>query len=252
MKNILCLFCFILKPIFGLCQDTEFILDNYYKAIGGKSKIDSVESYSLTYSGTIDEKKFTGSFFNQRPFLFRYEISNPETGDVTLMCFDGKESWMYDNRVGKDSFRPHEKFPNIKARGLHSQNFMNYLIDISKNGYKCKIVGQEKIDSLECFKLRLTNIERNMQIDCYIDKTNFLLRKEVFSDLDISEDDPKKTITEINYLKYIWVEGILMPENISRITTTKLGKMVSNQNYSDYKINSIVEKYFFECHPNPK
>jgi hypothetical protein len=232
---------------FGHAQDLDYVIKKYVQAIGGKNRLDTIQNYTVEYTGMIDGEDFAGTYINIKPYLFRFEINNVKTGTKTCVGYDGKEGWMYNSLVSKSNFKPHEKFPGARNRGLHSQNFMNYFMYASENGYVMQLMGLRKVDSTMCYHVKLMNLERDMEVQCYINSLTFLLMREVHSDLSVPDDDPKKIYEEINYLEYTSVNGILMPYRVKRISTTLHTKMVVDHTYKNYIFNQKLDIDILRC-----
>ena len=246
-KALLLLIFFSFSAVSGFTQDIDFVITKYFQAIGGKNRIDTIQNYSVEYTGSIDDEEVHGTYLNVRPYLFRFEIIKAKTGGITCVAYDGKDGWMSDTRFGKDSFKPHERFLNARNRGLHSQNFMNYLIYAQENGYVMQLTGLRKIDSTMCYCIKLQNYERDMKVECFIDVLTFLLKKEVHSDLSVPDNDPKKVYEEINYLNYKPVNGILLPCKVKRISTILHTQMIVYHEFSNYQFNQKIEIDELRC-----
>lgn len=243
---LVCLFIvFVSLPIYA--QDIEYVMTKYFHAIGGKNRIDTIRNYTVEYSGTIDGENISGRYINIRPYLFRYEIINEKTKAITCVGYDGVEGWMYDSRVSKSNFKPYEKFPGVRNRGLHSQNFMNYFIYAHENGYVTQMLGLRKIDSTMCYCIKLLNFDRDMEVKCFINALTFKLVKEIHTDLSVAENDPKKIYEEINYLEYKSIGGIIMPYRVQRISTILNTRMVTEQIFTNYTFNQKMEMDFLKC-----
>jgi len=130
-KSSPCIFCifFQLLSTTVFSQNIEKIRKNYITAIGGQDKINSLKSYSVAHSSSIDGSYVTGNYYTMRPYIFRYEIKSDGFDMVTSSCFDGTYIWMYNSRMGSDSFKPSTQILNADDKRIHSQNFLNYFVD---------------------------------------------------------------------------------------------------------------------------
>jgi len=154
-------------------QTITQIIAKVYVARGGLTKIRAVKSERVV--GTI-------SFGSEASGPFMVELKRPLKMHMTLTVqnqtmvrvFDGAQGWANSPFVGKPNPEPmtEEDLKNISEEA----DFDGPLVDHAKKGNKFELVGKDKVEDKDVWRVRLTT--RNGEVRYYLfDAGTFLLLK---------------------------------------------------------------------------
>ncbi len=164
-------FCIIPQSLSA--QTITQILTKVYVARGGLTKIRAVKSERV--SGTI-------SFGSEASGPFVVELKRPLKMHMTLSVqnqtmvrvFDGTQGWANNPFAGKVNPEPmtDEDLKNISEEA----DFDGPLVDYAKKGNKPELVGKDKVEDKDVWRVRLTT--KNGDVRYYLfDAGTFLLLK---------------------------------------------------------------------------
>jgi len=207
MKKILnfAAFLFILN---GLAQNSEQVVNNYIKALGGKDKLAAVKAVQkkdiLTSNGMdfpMDTyQDITGKIYSEM------EMGGQK---IILVAFDGKKGFMFDNRSFGYKDIPEDKKNDFINK---AKNMFGYFYNYKKAGHSLKYIGQkekdgQKVDALE---MHLKEpVEGGIQdLTAYFDADSHLLKT-----IEIKKDG-NVIVTKINNYKKFDNSDILFPVEI--------------------------------------
>ena len=162
-----------LAPQPSSAQTLNQILAKVYTARGGLARIHALRSERV--SGTI-------SFGSEASGPFTVELKRPMKMHMTLAVqnqtmirvFDGTEGWSNNPFAGKLNPEPmgEEDLKNISEEA----DFDGPLIDYAKKSNKLELVGKEKVEDKDVWRVRLTT--KNGDVRYYLfDATTYLLLK---------------------------------------------------------------------------
>lgn len=142
------LFLGMSSPLFA--QNVEEIINSYYETIGGK-KWDNVSGYRMT--ANIEQQGMNIpvevlSLRDGRSLTKMTMMGNT----MVLQAFDGKTSWKTNFMTMQAEENTAEDSENIK-RAINE--FPSALANYKKLGYTPTLMGKEKIDGTECYKIKL-------------------------------------------------------------------------------------------------
>ena len=167
------LVCF--SPISSSAQTptTSQLLSKVYVARGGLTRIRALRSEKI--SGTI-------SFGSEASGPFTVELRRPMKMRMTLVMqsqtmirvYDGAQGWANNPFAGKLNPDPmsEEDLKNISEEA----DFDGPLVDYAKKSNKVELVGKDKVEDTDAWRVRLTT--KNGDVRYYLfDATTFLLLK---------------------------------------------------------------------------
>ncbi|XZE52813.1 hypothetical protein SH139x_004518 [Planctomycetaceae bacterium SH139] len=197
-------------PQAGIAQDQaagqptgEAVMDGYVKAIGGKDLLKERTSrrikatFSMPAAGVAAGMTIT----QKAPAFYRMEMEIPGLGTMTRIC-DGKQ--VYDNNAvtGERILSGGEK----EAAMLEAQ--FNSDLNWRDSFKSVKLVGNEKIDGRDCWKVSLTTQGGAEQIRYFDVKTNLLVQTEM------TVDTPQGKIPTVTRIPgYKEIDGIKYPKS---------------------------------------
>jgi hypothetical protein len=202
------LFTITASPIFS--QNVDEIINSYYETVGGK-KWDEVNAMKMTAN------------IEQGGMQIPFEIVNTRDGrsyvqatfmgnTMTMMAFDGKKRWGTNFMTMQAEESDADESENTKRASLE---FPNALFSCKKLGYKATLLGKEKIEGTECYKIKLD--KKTMLVDgkeipnieyYYIDAENNV---PLLVETEINSGEMKGKISQVKLSDYQEVNGVIVP-----------------------------------------
>jgi hypothetical protein len=185
-------------------QTVDELIARSYDARGGVDKLRAVQTIRMKGRMSMGpglEARITIEM--KRPRNARMEFTYQ--GLTGVQAYDGKQAW----GIAPGSRQP-EPLPAEMARGLDSQGDIDGpLVDYKAKGHRVELVGKEKIDGGEAWKLKLTLKSGDVQY-VYLDAVSHLeIRTEARRRVRESEVELENTIGD-----YREVGGVLWPHSI--------------------------------------
>ncbi len=204
----------------------QSIIDNYFKAIGGKEKIDEIESLLLVYEGEAmgskikTEERRTADKYAQTTFM----NDNPMTGVVAK----GDELFM---KQGANKMpMPPEMAKDLKgAMGVFPEQGI-----LTSDG--AKLVGTEEIDGKSAYKIEVPGT--NLQATYFYDVESGLKIKEATMISMGGQTQNQETALK----EYVEIDGILFPS----VKSTMVGPQLLESKLLEAVINKDVSDADFE------
>jgi hypothetical protein len=205
------------KALFGLvagaalalpasAQNLDEVLNKYYQARGGLDKIKAVQSMRLTGKITMGpglEAPVTLEL--KRPTNVRLEFI--VQGNPGVQAYDGKVGWGINPMGGKKDAEPMS--PDDVKDMEEQADFDGPLVDWKAKGHQVELLGKEKIEGSDAWKIKLT-LKTGDTRYIYLDADSYL---EI-------QTDAKRTVRgsemeiESTSGDYKEVGGLLMPHSI--------------------------------------
>jgi outer membrane lipoprotein-sorting protein len=204
----------VLNGILFLClssslfaQNVEEIINSYYETIGGK-KWDNVNGFRMT--ANIEQQGMNipievVSLRDGRSLTKMTMMGNT----MVLQAFDGKTSWKTNFMTMQAEENTAEDSENTK-RAINE--FPSALANFKKLGYTPTLMGTEKIEGTECYKIKLE--KKTQLIDgkevpnvdyYYLDKES---KVPVVIETEIKSGELNGKISQTKLSDYQEVEGV--------------------------------------------
>ena len=186
-----------------LAQSVDDIIAKYVQARGGAEKLKSVQSMKTTATMSMGPgMEFPGTVIQKRPKLARLEFT--AQGLTAVQAYDGKDGWQIMPFMGKKD--PELMSADEAKETEEMADIDGPLVDYKSKGHQVELLGKEKIEGTDAYKLKLTLKNGDVQT-VYLDADSFLQIKEV----------DKRTIrgteqeTESSIGDYKEVNGMMFP-----------------------------------------
>jgi outer membrane lipoprotein-sorting protein len=155
-------------PLAG--QTVGEIVARHLEARGGVAKIHDLQTIRM--AGTI-------SFGPGEPAPFALEMKRPGRmrteftfqGAVGIQAFDGQRAWAVLPMAGKSE--PEYLPAEVSREAAEQADIEGPLVDAAAKGNKVELVGREKVEGRDCFKLMITFKSGGVRYS-YIDSTTYL------------------------------------------------------------------------------
>ncbi len=210
MKNLFIACALLLTSAFSYAQTVDEIIKKAYQVSGG-DKWNAVKNMKM--SASIEAgggMKLPVEFVSMNDGR-TYTKIDLQGNSLFQNVFDGKVLWgtnfmtMTAEKAEKDATE------NMKRA---AKEFPNALFAAAKLGYKAELQGEEKVDGVDCFKIKLTKKthlvdgkeEPNIEYH-YVDKDSYAL---IMTEAEISTGEAKGQIAQTKYSDYQEVGGVFI------------------------------------------
>jgi outer membrane lipoprotein-sorting protein len=185
-----------------LAQTVDEVIAKSIEARGGLNKIKSVQTIRATGKMEMGPMEAPGVFIQKRPNLTRLDFT--VQGLTATQAYDGKSGWAIMPFTGKKD--PEAMAADEVKQMEDDSDIDGPLVDYKAKGNQVELVGKEKVEGTDAFKLKVTLKNGDVKY-MYIDSD---------SGLEIKEEG-KTTIrgteqeTETSLSDYREVGGLMFP-----------------------------------------
>jgi outer membrane lipoprotein-sorting protein len=204
-------------------QTLDEILAKNATARGGLDKLKAVQTMRLTGTLTVGPGMEAPFVLEQkRPNLMRMEFTLQ--GMTGIQAFDGKSGWQLMPFSGRKDPEP---MPEDQLKQVQEQaDFDGPLIDAKAKGNTVELVGKEKVEGSDAYKLKLTLKNGDIRY-MYLDADSYLeIRSEGKTTIRGTEVEGEGTVGD-----YKEVAGLMVPH-----------AMESGQKGSPQKMKMTISK----------
>jgi hypothetical protein len=207
MKKIyVLLFMFLVSTAYSQSLTSDEIVNKYINAIGGVSELKKINQISLTGKAVImGHVRADIIYYEDAVQKCMFSLVSGE-GISAKNYYDMNSGWISQNGT-KEDVTP-EQMNTLKITVEDGTYF--YLGDMEAKGIKTELLGEEKIDGRDCYKIKFTHkgIDKNVQ---YIDKESFYV-------IQVESISSKGNLIVVNNSDYREVPGtkLILPYSIER------------------------------------
>jgi outer membrane lipoprotein-sorting protein len=197
----LCVVLLFLLPAAASAQTADEILAKVFAARGGLDKLRAINSERV--SGQISFGDVSGPFVVElkRPLKMHVQLTVQDRTMVRV--YDGKQGWANNPFAGKMDPEPMsgDELKNI----TEESDFDGPLLDYKSKGNQIELVGKDKVDDKDVWRLKLTT--KNGDVRFYLFDVNslFLLKwegKRKFQDQEFPVESHFSDYREVGGLKF--------------------------------------------------
>jgi outer membrane lipoprotein-sorting protein len=184
-------------------QTADEIIAKNIQARGGLDKLKSVKSIKTTATMTMGPgMEAPVTLIQKRPEMARIEFV--VQGLTAIQAYDGSKAWQVMPFMGK---KDAELMSADETKEIEeTADLEGPLVDYKAKGHKVELLGKDKIEGTDAYKLKLTLKNGDVQTD-YVDADSFLVIKEDTTRMVRgSEQDVESSIGD-----YKEVDGIIFP-----------------------------------------
>ena len=186
------------KPSLNLDE----VLAKYYTAIGGVEKWRALNTMVMKGSLTSQDQTMPITAYHERPGKCRVEFKLDDT--VMAQVYGGFFAWQINPLSGSPDPTPMTQGRTNYLRdtcGIESS-----LLDYKKKGYRVKLLGEEKINGKNSYKVSVKYRSGNLET-YYLDAETFLPVRT----LGLYEMDGNEIRTTTTFSNYKDTEGYVVP-----------------------------------------
>ena len=184
-------------------QSVDDVIAKNVQARGGLDKIKSVQTIRST--GTMSMgggMEAPGMMIQKRPDMARLEFT--VQGLTAVQAYDGKSAWQIMPFMGKKD--PEVMSADDKKEMEENADIDGPLVDYKSKGNKVELLGKEKVEGTDAYKLKVT-LKNGDVITDYLDADSFLeIKQETKRMIRGSEQDVESSLGD-----YKEVNGLMFP-----------------------------------------
>lgn len=174
MKKILvALFSFAF--ISAQAQTADEIVGKYTANMGGLSAFNKITSAKMSGIATLQgmDLPFTTSVINGRAMKTEVEVM----GQQVVNCYKDGKGWKINPFAGAETATD---VTGTELNDFKSQAFLlNPLMDYKNRGNQIELLGQEDVEGVKTFKIKMTAKEDAKVTTYFINTTDFMLNKSI-------------------------------------------------------------------------
>lgn len=219
-------------------QNVDAILTKYFDNTGGLENWKKLKSMKMVGKAAFGPQEFPFVMEMKYPSMMRINVDIQ--GQQLVQACDGIVAWMINPFQG--GTEP-QKLSDDLAKELLEQRFESEFVDYKKKGHEVTLEGEEEIDGVKCFKLKLVKNKNNDKEDVtefhFFDKENFV----PIMVTSFARSGPNKG-TEANqyFSDYQEVNGYILPFFME---TKVNGQSFQKMTFESYVLNQAVEDSIF-------
>lgn len=215
MKKILTLSIFLGLSGALLSQTADEIINNHVNAMGGKDKLLSIRSLTMSGVALMNNSEVTTTITKVQDKLYRSE-SNFGMGSFVILITPDK-GWSMSPRSGG----AWEAMPEDRVKSQQYQmDCSGPLTNYAAKGHTAELLGKEAVEGKSCYKIKLT-LKTGNDITYYIDSATWYILRETTKSMMMGGGGRPggggtgEAVT--NYSNYEKTEdGFIFPMTISR------------------------------------
>lgn len=224
-------------------QDADKIIDSYFDVMGSKEAFNKLTGMTLTANvnqGGMEIPIKMIRLKNGKQLL----TATLQDKELVQFAYNGEVLWSTNFQTMKPEKSDSEALMLMEEQ---ANDFPNELFDYKGKGYKAENSGEETVEGVECFKIKLTKtpltIEGNEVENIsyfYFDKESFVL---IAQESEMLIGAQKGVIQFITYSDYQEVEGMYFAFSISQGIK---GGPSQPLEFSEIIINPEVDESIFD------
>jgi outer membrane lipoprotein-sorting protein len=216
---ILCSLCFL----HGYAQTADEVISKHLENTGGKEKLSSVTSFTLDFTMNImgTDAPSTAVVLVGKGLRSEMDFG----GQKVITVVTDKNGWTINPLAGITEPRIFEQQEYLESK---DQLDFTPFIDYQLKGSKLELVGKEKLDNEDVYKIIFTNRD-NLTTTCYFNANTFYLVKTVRK-LHVMGQETEVVTTYSDFRK---------------TDNGLVGAFRSNADYGQFQLVTIVNKIEF-------
>ena len=208
-------------------QTADDIIAKHLEAIGGKEKLKGINAVRLENTMQImgSDAPSTTIIVNGKGFRNESEVN----GQKMIQVITDKSGWMINPMMGGTDPQP---VPADQLKGAQDQIYVVPFLDYAARGSKAELLGQEKLGTVNAYKIKLTSKD-SAATTYYFDPATYYIVQAVRSgDMMGQQVDITTSYSNFKKTDYGWVVPQNMEINMGNqfSLTGKVNKVEVNPN----------------------
>ncbi|MCT4622396.1 MAG: outer membrane lipoprotein-sorting protein [Schleiferiaceae bacterium] len=242
MKKIVLLLTLSFSVLSIKAITVDEILKNYFENTGGVALWQKMQTVKMEGNVPSPQGDFPFIFYQKTPNKLKVEV-DIQGKKMIPQCYDGKIGWTLNPFAGGStaSKMTEEEIKELEEEAVFEPEYINY----KEKGHEITLEGEEVIDGVNCYKLKVHKNKNNDKDDSveyhYFDTENFV---PIMTSTTVKTGPSKGTVTETYYSDYQETEfGVIMPYYME---TKMSGQTVSTIVIENVIVNGEMEDSLFE------
>jgi hypothetical protein len=168
MKMLLLAVSALLATVGVSAQTVDEVIDKYITALGGKEKLMALNTLKIVSTMTTQGQELELTTTILKDFGGRVEIAVPGVGEGYQIVTKTK-GWVYLPFAGQSA--PQAMPEQQLKEGQSMLDLQGPLFNYKEKGHKVELMGKELVDSVECYKVKLSHSSGSTLL-YYIDTKN--------------------------------------------------------------------------------
>ncbi len=210
-------------------QTIDEVVDKHTEAMGGKEKVRALKTVKMTGGLSVQGLDVGLVITVSQGIGSRTDISVPGMGEGFQIMTPSK-GWDFMPFQGQTS--PEEVSEEKVKAGQAQLDLTGSLINYKEKGNQAELLGKEKVDGAECYKIKLTNKTGKVST-LFVDAATFYRVKSVTTQNINGEDTEVETV----FSDFKKVDGLVFPH----AQTSPRGTIT----YTAIEVNKPVDESIF-------
>ncbi len=217
---------------FSYAQTVDEIIDTYFENIGGADKFRALTGYKMIASVNAQGMDIPLEIIQLKggKQLVKFELQGKK---LTQLAFDGEVAWGHNFMTMQAEKQDSIATENLKRK---SGDFPDPFLDYKDKGYKAELVGDETVEGVDCFKIKLTKKPTIVDDKEEEDVSFYFFDKESFVPIvmqsAITTGQMKGSVSQSIFSDYEEVDGLYFPFSMTQGLKDQPGQVI--------KIESII------------
>lgn len=220
---------------FTIAQTADEVISKYMKA-SGMDKFGTISTMKQTGTVSIHQGDLNFIRYTKRPNIIRTEID--AMGQQIVQLFDGTNSYSNNPFEGKTDLQlgTDEQSANAKLQADFEPVLVNYI----DKGSKVELVGKEKVDSIDTYKLKITTKAGNENF-YYLNTKTYLPYRLTYKNMQNGSENNN----DVRYLSYKNFNGTMIADKVVVMQDNNpMGKELTLK-VTNVEINPFLEDAMF-------
>lgn len=216
-------------------QTAEEVINKYSLAMGGLDAFNKVTTAKFTGTAAMQGQSFpmTLQVVNGKSARTDVEVM----GQAIVNVYDNGKGWKINPYAGAPT-ATETSGTELTGSKLQS-NIANNLMDYVSRGHKVELLGQEDVEGIKTYKIKLTTKDEGKEITYFINVADYLLIKSVGK----REIQGQELEVETFYSDFKNVEGLIFSFTMSQKIS---GQVFQEIKYEKVELNVPVDEKIFK------
>ncbi|MFN8246215.1 MAG: hypothetical protein U0T56_07530 [Ferruginibacter sp.] len=173
-------------------QTVDDVVNSHITAMGGKEKLESLKSVRMT--GSMSTQGVDISMTMTRSHLIGFRLDMDIMGSSNYQMLNATEGWVFMPVMGMTEPK---KMEDDQYKSASSQlDIQGALLNYKDKGTTIELLGKDKVDNAEAYKLKLT-LKSGKVVTYFLDaKTYFLIKTASKQNVQGEEMDMETTFAD--------------------------------------------------------
>jgi len=174
------------------------VLDNYFRSVGGKDKLQAVKDLAITSSGAVQGQKIVSTQKYKAPDKYKMEITLPDMNMTAVKLLMNGDS-IQISQMGQSPPLDENTRNEVKEEAVMFPELL-----FSATGYKAELTNIKNLDGKDAYEVKVTHGDRPAATYYYEVATGYKLRYIRVDQQGNSNSVDYSDYREVNGIKFPW------------------------------------------------